>query len=125
MGFVYKNITAQTQLIAVINDAGTDVSHVPVAAGARIEVTRPTLDVYLPHVLARINESGTDITHLILRQNADWNLVSEKVKNEVPVQTEQLSAPTPAEVPQVVVASEPAVESVVPVVKSNKKSAKA
>ena len=59
MAFIYKNITDQHQLIAVVNDAGTDVSHIPVGPGAKIEVTRPTLDVYLPHVPASFRRAST------------------------------------------------------------------
>lgn len=68
MSYVYKNITSQPQLIAVMNESRTDVSHVPLSPGARIEVNEPSLDMYMPHILARLNEAGNDITHIILRQ---------------------------------------------------------
>lgn len=68
MSYVYKNITNQPHLIAVMNEARTDVSHIPLAPGARIEVSDTSLDNYMPHILARLNEAGTDITHIILRQ---------------------------------------------------------
>jgi hypothetical protein len=92
MGYIYKNITDKHQLIAVVNDAGTDVSHVPVGPGARIEVTRPTLDVYLPHVLARLNEAGNDITHIVMRQNEEYKAIRTADAKKV----EQATTPVPA-----------------------------
>jgi hypothetical protein len=98
MGYTYKNITDKHQLIAVVNDAGTDVSHVPVGPGARIEVSRPTLDVYLPHVLARLNEAGNDITHIVMRQNEDYKTIraaDAKKMEQVPTPvTTTLPVPT-------------------------------
>ena len=68
MSYIYKNITSIPQLIAVVNESRTDVSHIPLSPGARIELNEATLDMYMPHILARINNDGQDITHMILRQ---------------------------------------------------------
>jgi hypothetical protein len=97
MGYIYKNITDKHQLIAVVNDAGTDVSHVPVGPNARIEVTRPTLDVYLPHVLARLNEAGNDITHIVMRQNEEYKTIRAADAKKVEQATTPVPVPPAAE----------------------------
>lgn len=71
MSYIYKNITSEMHLIGVVNDSGTDVSHMPLAPGAQIEVSNTSLDVYMPHILARILPNGTDITYTVLRRKED------------------------------------------------------
>lgn len=105
MSYTYKNITDQTHLIAVLNESRTDVSHIPVSPGAKIEVAEPTLDVYLPHILARMSSDGSqDITSQILRQNEDLKKIALVDSKKKVVQSVQLApVPTPPVTPIVAV----------------------
>ncbi len=119
MSYVYKNITNQPQLIAVVNESRTDVSHIPLSPGARIELNEPTLDMYMPHILARLNGDGQDITHMILRQAEEQKAALARTIAAKEAFAAQSAAPVAPVVEEVVPVVE-VVEEVAPVVGKTK-----
>lgn len=66
MRYIYQNKSDEPKVVTLVNELKTSISHIPMAAGARLELSYPGLDTFVPHVLARVNENGTDISHTVI-----------------------------------------------------------
>ena len=82
MSVKYKNITNVTQILAVVSEDKTSVSHVPLDPGAVLEVNA-NLDIYVPHILAKLDASDVNISHLVVKARQEIKEVVEKIKEEV------------------------------------------
>ena len=100
MRFIYKNITETTQILTLLSDDKTQVTSIPLGAGARVEVSNGNLDIYVPHILARVDENGYDISHTVVQAVA------------ADTKSAELSKSVPE---KVVVANEPVVAPIAPV----------
>ena len=93
MQYTYKNITKTLHLLTLVSPQRNSVSHVPLGAGATIELSYPGLDMYLPHILARLDEGGNDITHIVLRQKENAKTLT-KVGSKTVTETKKAEAVT-------------------------------
>ncbi len=81
MSFKYKNITNNTQILPIISEDKTSVSHISVEPGGIFEVN-VTLDTYVPHILAKLDDLGFNISHLVLKARQEISVVVEKAEEE-------------------------------------------
>jgi len=72
--FYYKNISGDTQMIAILSNDGSSISHIPLLSGSNLDVN-VSLDHYVPHILHRFNGVGVDISNEIVKQRTERKAV--------------------------------------------------
>ena len=101
MRYIYQNKSDQSKVVTLVNELKTSISHIPMAAGAKLELSYPGLDTFVPHVLARVNEQGTDISHTVIaaqRAAAESAAAAAKAEKEDSKSDETSVAPTTSSV---------------------------
>jgi hypothetical protein len=120
MRFIYKNITETTQIVTLLSDDKTQVTSIPLGAGARVEVSNGNLDIYVPHILSRIDENGYDISHSVVQAAAADARNIETAKREAAKADEPILTSNPPIAPIVVPPVDAAPVEAAPKVKKGK-----
>lgn len=93
MSFKYKNITNTTQILAIVSEDKTSVSHVSLEPGATLEVN-VNLDIFVPHILAKLDAEDVNISHLVIKARQELKAFAEKVEEKVEAVVEKVEAVT-------------------------------
>ncbi len=87
MRYIYENRSDVAHVVTLVSENKSSISHIPMGPNARLELSYPGLDVYVPHWLRRVNDAGMDISASIVASRelapAKPIEVKEPLKTEV------------------------------------------